>query len=53
MLQKWKQRPEGSTWGDFGPEDQLGRVNLLTPENTLKAIKEVKDGLRFCLSQTT
>ena len=50
MPQKWKQRPEGSTWGDFGPEDQLGRVNLLTPENTLKAIKEVKDGLRFCLS---
>src|SRR6266568_2107963 len=29
---RWKRRPEGSTWGDFGPDDQLGRLNLLTPE---------------------
>ena len=50
MPQRWKQRPPGSTWGDFGADDQLGRVNLLTPQNTLKAIKEVKEGLRFCLS---
>jgi hypothetical protein len=50
MPQRWKQRPPGSTWGDFGTDDQLGRVNLLTPQNTLKAIKEVKEGLRFCLS---
>ena len=26
---RWKQRPEGSTWGDLGPDDQLGRLNLL------------------------
>ncbi len=50
MPQRWKQRPGGSTWGEFGPDDQLGRVNLLTPQNTLKAVKEVKEGLRFCLS---
>ena len=50
MPQKWKQRPTGSTWGDYGPDDQLGRVNLLTPANTLKAVKEVRQGLRFCLS---
>lgn len=50
MPQRWKQRPPGSTWGDFGADDQLGRVNLLTPQNTLKAVKEVKAGLRFCLS---
>ena len=50
MARKWKQRPAGSNWGDFGPDDQLGRVNLLTPENTLRAVKEVKEGLRFCLS---
>lgn len=50
MPQRWKQRPPGSTWGNFGTDDQLGRVNLLTPQNTLKAIKEVKEGLRFCLS---
>lgn len=29
---RWKQRPPGSTWGDFGPDDQYGRMNLLTPE---------------------
>ncbi len=29
---RWKRRPEGSTWGDWGPDDQLGRLNLLTPE---------------------
>src|SRR5271156_4349575 len=24
---RWKNRPEGSTWGDFGPDDQCGRLN--------------------------
>jgi hypothetical protein len=48
--QKWKQRPEGSNWGDFGPDDQLGRLNHLTPENTLKAAREIRVGQRFCLS---
>lgn len=28
---RWKHRPEGSTWGDFGPDDELGRLNLVTP----------------------
>ena len=27
---RWKQRPPGSNWGDFGPDDGLGRLNLLT-----------------------
>ena len=31
MTQRWKRRPEGSNWGDFGADDQLGRINLLTP----------------------
>jgi hypothetical protein len=26
----WKHRPEGSTWGNFGEDDELGRLNLLT-----------------------
>ena len=25
---RWKHRPEGSNWGDFGPDDELGRLNL-------------------------
>lgn len=48
--QRWKVRPEGSNWGDFGPDDQLGRMNLLTPENVLRGIREVEVGKSFCLS---
>jgi len=47
---RWKQRPPGSNWGDFGPDDQVGRMNLLTPQARLKAIREVEHGLTFCLS---
>ncbi len=47
---RWKQRPEGSTWGDFGVNDQLGRLNLLTREKVLQGVAEVRDGLSFALS---
>ncbi len=47
---RWKRRPAGSTWGDWGPDDQLGRLNLLTPDKVLKAVAEVKEGRVFCLS---
>src|SRR4051812_49905127 len=47
---RWKNRPEGSNWGDFGPDDQLGRLNLLTPERVRAAAQEVREGLVFCLS---
>ncbi len=47
---RWKRRPAGSTWGDWGPDDELGRLNLLTPEKVLQGIAEVKIGKTFCLS---
>lgn len=47
---RWKQRPEGSTWGDFGENDQLGRLNLLTAEKVRQGVAEVREGLRFSLS---
>ena len=47
---RWKNRPEGSNWGDFGPDDQLGRLNLLTPEKVMQGIAEVRVGRTFCLS---
>jgi hypothetical protein len=47
---RWKHRPEGSNWGDFGIQDQLGRLNLLTPEKRLQGVAEVREGLAFCLS---
>lgn len=49
-MTRWTQRPEGSNWGDFGPDDQLGRVNLLTQEQVLKGVREVHEGKVFCLS---
>ena len=47
---RWKRRPAGSTWGDFGADDQLGRLNLITPEKVLQGIAEVTEGRSFCLS---
>ena len=47
---RWKQRPQGSNWGDFGPDDQLGRVNLIGAEQVRKGAREVQAGLSFCLS---
>jgi hypothetical protein len=50
MNPRWTRRPEGSTWGDFGPDDERGRLNLLTPEKVLQGVAEVREGLTFCLS---
>lgn len=50
MKKRWQNRPEGSNWGDFGVDDQRGRLNLLTPEKVLQGIAEVRDGRSFCLS---
>lgn len=47
---RWKHRPEGSNWGEFGPDDQIGRMNLVTPERRLAGVREVKEGISFCLS---
>ena len=47
---RWKLRPPGSNWGDFGPDDQYGRMNLLTPGKVKQGIAEVKEGLTFNLS---
>ena len=50
MTQRWKQRPPGSNWGEFGPDDQRGRMNYVTREKVLQGIAEVKEGRSFCLS---
>ena len=47
---RWTKRPENSTWGDYGPDDQLGRMNELTPERVKQGIAEAKEGTTFCLS---
>jgi kynurenine formamidase len=50
VTKRWKERPPGSTWGDWGDDDELGRVNLLTPEKVLQGVREVEAGISFCLS---
>ncbi len=47
---RWQRRPKGSTWGDWGPDDERGRLNLLTPDTVLRGIAEVRTGRTFCLS---
>jgi kynurenine formamidase len=50
MSSRWKHRPPGSNWGDFGDDDELGRLNLLTRDKVMQGIAEVKEGRSFCLS---
>ena len=47
---RWKRRPDNSTWGDYGPDDQLGRMNEITAEKVRQGIAEVKQGKTFNLS---
>lgn len=47
---RWTKRPINSTWGDWGENDQLGRLNLIGPEQVKKGISEVIEGKTFCLS---
>jgi kynurenine formamidase len=50
MQPRWKVRPPQSNWGEFGPDDQLGRLNLIDRAKVLQGIAEVREGLVFCLS---
>ena len=49
-MPRWVNRPEGSNWGDFGDDDQIGRMNLLTPERRRAALLEAREGIAFALS---
>ena len=35
MTKRWVHRPEGSTWGDWREDDELGRINLITSERII------------------
>jgi kynurenine formamidase len=50
MMLRWKLTPPGSHWGEFGPDDRLGRMNLVTPDKVRQGMAEVREGLTFCLS---
>ncbi len=50
MPRRWKHAPVGSNWGEFGPDDQRGRMNLVDRAKVLQGVAEVREGLTFCLS---
>ncbi|WP_103334783.1 cyclase family protein [Pseudotabrizicola formosa] len=49
-MKRWKNSPEGSNWGRFGPQDELGTLNHIGAAQRLAAAKEIREGLVFCLS---
>lgn len=50
MSIRWNTRPAGSNWGEFGDDDQCGRLNLINRTKVLQGIAEVREGISFCLS---
>ena len=50
MEQRWRVRPQPSNWGDFGADDQRGRLNLIDKRKVLEGVAEVREGRVFCLS---
>ncbi|WP_460272849.1 cyclase family protein [Celeribacter sp. ULVN23_4] len=49
-MPRWVNRPEGSNWGDFGPDDQLGTLNYIGDAERLAAVQEIQQGRAFGLS---
>jgi hypothetical protein len=47
---RWKKAPPGSHWGEFGADDQLGRMNLVDAAKVREGVAEVREGIAFCLS---
>jgi len=46
-LERWEE--ELSNWGRWGPDDQRGTFNLITPEKTRSAAALVRDGITVTL----
>ncbi|HJM60945.1 MAG TPA: cyclase family protein, partial [Alphaproteobacteria bacterium] len=45
MTSRWRNRPDGANWGEFGDDDQIGRLNLLTPVKVRQGVDEVREGI--------
>ncbi|KAF2850294.1 hypothetical protein T440DRAFT_110248 [Plenodomus tracheiphilus IPT5] len=44
--------PPMNAWGLYGPNDELGALNMLTPSTTLLAAREIQTGERISLDWT-
>lgn len=42
---RWKKAPPGSHWGEFGADDQLGRMNLVDAAKVREGVAEVREGI--------
>jgi kynurenine formamidase len=42
--------PKGAAWGVFGDADELGTINLMTPDCVIKAAAEIRTGRVFSLN---
>lgn len=51
QYEKWQ--TELSNWGRWGPDDQLGTMNLITPAKRRAALALVKEGVPVSLSTNT
>lgn len=49
-LKQRSDAPAGTAWGVFGPDDEVGTINLLTPQRTLAAAGEVRNGNVYSLN---
>src|SRR5215510_3572167 len=49
QVNKWE--TELSNWGKWGPDDERGSLNYVTPQKTLDAMKLAKDGVVVSLAQ--
>lgn len=49
QIERWER--ELSNWGRWGPGDQRGTLNLITPEKTRQAAGLVRDGVSVTLSR--
>ena len=42
--------PAGAAWGVFGDDDEVGTINLLTPERVIAAAESIRSGKVFALN---
>ncbi|MBI4471919.1 MAG: cyclase family protein, partial [Acidobacteria bacterium] len=43
---------EISNWGRWGKDDELGTINLITPQKRLQAARLVREGISVSLAHT-
>jgi Putative cyclase len=49
QVNKWE--TELSNWGKWGPEDERGSLNFVTPQKTIEAMRLAKDGVVVSLAR--